>query len=334
METISPKYIIRENNCDLDWDYLVNNSTQGSIFSESYFLNCLSVNYKKYIIFKGDDMVAGFNIFLSSDELNTVAENLSVYNSIMFISKPDQKPVKKKLERFMLTELIIEFLTKKYKNINLSLSPYFFDLRPFLWYNYHNEFGNKKLNKFDLELRYTSILNIKSLHLVQDSLSSPIFESMVYVRKNHVKKAIKEGAKLSVEKCTDKLIYFYKELMLSQEINIDEQLLENMKSIMNKYCEMDRGKFFQVLNQNNDPLYIIFYAWDNKRAYYLYGAGNPNISMPWQGTFVHWKAIEYLAKQKIFFIDFEGVNSPKRGWFKIGFGGDLNPYYVVKRVLI
>ena len=32
--------------------------------------------------------------------------------------------------------------------------------------------------------------------------------------------------------------------MLSQEINIDEQLLENMKSIMNKYCEMDRGKFF------------------------------------------------------------------------------------------
>ena len=105
METISPKYIIRENNCDLDWDYLVNNSTQGSIFSESYFLNCLSVNYKKYIIFKGDDMVAGFNIFLSSDELNTVAENLSVYNSIMFISKPDQKPVKKKLERFMINRV-------------------------------------------------------------------------------------------------------------------------------------------------------------------------------------------------------------------------------------
>ena len=41
-----------------------------------------------------------------------------------------------------------------------------------------------------------------------------------------------------------------------------------------------------------------------------------------KGTFAHWKAIEYFVKQKIFFIDFEGVNSPKRGWFKIGFGGD------------
>ena len=330
---ISQKYIIRENNIDLDWDYLVNNSTQGSVFSESYFLKCLSVEYKKFIVFKGDSVVAGFNIFLSDDGLNTVDEYLSVHNSIMFISNPDQKPVKKKLERFLITELIIEFLTKKYKNIYLSLSPYFFDLRPFSWYNYHNEFGNNKFNKFELELRYTSLLNTESLNLVKDPLSSSLFESMENLRKRHIKKAINEGAQLSLEKCTEKLIYFFKELMLGQKVNIEDQLMVNMKSIMNRYYEMGKGKFFQVLNQNNDTIYIVFYAWDNKRAYYLYGAGNPKISMPWQGTFAHWKAIEYLAKQKIFLIDFEGINSPKRGWFKIGFGGDLNPYFIVKRIL-
>ena len=330
---ISQKYTIRESFKDLDWDYLVNNSTQGSIFSESYFLKCLSVRHKRFIVFKGDSVVAGFNIFLSHDGLNTINDYLSVHNSIMFISKPDQKPVKKKSERFFITEFIIEFLTKKYKNLYLSLSPFFCDLRPFLWYNYHNEFGNNKFNKFDLELRYTSLLNTNSLDLVKDPLSSDLFESMENLRKRHVKKAIKDGAQLSIEKCTERLLYFFKELMLSQKITINDQLLENMRSIMNKYYEIDKGKFFQVLNKNNDPIYIVFYAWDNKRAYYLYGAGNPNIIMPWQGTFAHWKAIEYLAKQKIFSIDFEGINSPKRGWFKIGFGGDINPYYVVKRIL-
>ena len=105
--------------------------------------------------------------------------------------------------------------------------------------------------------------------------------------------------------------------MLSQKISISDQLLENMRSIMNKYYEIEKGKFFKVLNKNNDPIYIVFYAWDNKRAYYLYGAGNPNITMPWQGTFAHWKAIEHLAKKRIFLIDFEGINSPKRGWFKL-----------------
>ena len=112
---ISHKYTIRENFADLDWDYLVNNSTQGTVFSESYFLKCLSVNHKKFIVFKGESVVAGFNIFLSQDGLNTINDYLSVHNSIMFISKPDQKPVKKKSERFFITEIIIEFLQKNIK---------------------------------------------------------------------------------------------------------------------------------------------------------------------------------------------------------------------------
>ena len=28
-------------------------------------------------------------------------------------------------------------------------------------------------------------------------------------------------------------------------------------------------------------------------------------------------------------VDMEGVNSPQRGWFKLGFGGNLVPYYHV-----
>ena len=30
-----------------------------------------------------------------------------------------------------------------------------------------------------------------------------------------------------------------------------------------------------------------------------------------------------VEKLKINKFDFEGVNSPNRGWFKLGFGGDL-----------
>ncbi len=100
-----------------------------------------------------------------------------------------------------------------------------------------------------------------------------------------------------------------------------------MKSIINKYYEMNKCKFFQVLNKDNQSIYIVFYTWDNKRGYYLYCADNPNISMPWQGIFAHLKAIEYFAKQKIFLIDFEGINNQKRGWFKEGFGSELKTYH-------
>jgi len=39
--------------------------------------------------------------------------------------------------------------------------------------------------------------------------------------------------------------------------------------------------------------------------------------------------LNFLAKKKnIREIDWEGVNSPQRGWFKLGFGGTLQPYYI------
>ena len=70
----------------------------------------------------------------------------------------------------------------------------------------------------------------------------------------------------------------------------------------------------------------------HKRSYYLYGAGNPKLSELGR-YFAHWKAFEYLAKeQSIQTIDLEGVNSPNRGWFKLGFGGDLINYFKVSRI--
>jgi len=40
----------------------------------------------------------------------------------------------------------------------------------------------------------------------------------------------------------------------------------------------------------------------------------------------------YIAKvKKIKVIDWEGVNSPQRGFFKLSFGGELLPYFWIKR---
>jgi len=50
----------------------------------------------------------------------------------------------------------------------------------------------------------------------------------------------------------------------------------------------------------------------------------------YSGTIVLWDALKALEKSGVSEVDFEGVNSPARGWFKLSFGGDLRPYYEVK----
>ena len=43
-------------------------------------------------------------------------------------------------------------------------------------------------------------------------------------------------------------------------------------------------------------------------------------------------AVAFEAKRplEIVEVDLEGVNSPQRGWFKLGFAGDLRPYYELR----
>jgi hypothetical protein len=44
-----------------------------------------------------------------------------------------------------------------------------------------------------------------------------------------------------------------------------------------------------------------------------------------------WDAFGELAAAGITQIDLEGVNSPRRGWFKMSFGGELRAYYQITK---
>ena len=69
------------------------------------------------------------------------------------------------------------------------------------------------------------------------------------------------------------------------------------------------------------------FALDHLRAYYLFGVNKPELRDYHTGTAVLWDAFYELNKDGINEVDLEGVNSPKRGWFKVSFGGELKPYY-------
>jgi hypothetical protein len=87
------------------------------------------------------------------------------------------------------------------------------------------------------------------------------------------------------------------------------------------------------LNRDGAVIYSAAYGWDSRRAYYLFGAGHPDLSEPWQSTLGHWKAfIDITNRFGISEVDMEGVNSPQRGWFKLGFGGNLINYYQVYKI--
>ncbi len=309
------------------WEQLVARSPQGTIFSSIDYLRALDCSFKLYFVLKGDDICAGVAIILSPDNKRCILDDLVIYNGVMFAEDDTQKLVSRRAEQFEVTEFVIAKLSSEFRSAELALSPHFTDLRPFQWHEYHNTDNAKK---FQFELRYTSLLDIDDLRNCVSVAESSMFKMAGTLRKRQWRSSIKAGARLSTEGNVDRFLSFYKAMMLKQDIEVHSEELVKIKNLVEKLLLQARAIIFEVKSSFDLVLYSLVYAFDQKRGYYLFGAGNPIESQSWQGTFGHFSAFEYLAKSYgVSEVDLEGVNSPNRGAFKLGFGGSLSPYFQV-----
>ena len=96
---------------------------------------------------------------------------------------------------------------------------------------------------------------------------------------------------------------------------------------MEKLFTANLGRMFISYSQNYTPGSIAFFGIDHRRGYFLFAANDPVLRNEHTGTAVLWDSFYLLNQEGIYEIDFEGINSPARGWFKLSFGGTISPYY-------
>jgi hypothetical protein len=310
------------------WGKMVAQSPQGTLFSEPFYLAATGRKLQLLAVKQGQEIKAGVALILSDDPRRCELDDLVIYGGVFFTLDPLRQAVKRRHEEFQITEYVIEELGRRFETVEFQLSPTFSDMRPFLWYRY----GKPAEEKYALELRYTSLLDISTLaEFVGREEMSPCFNKMETVRRYSVREARKKKGSVALVQTGEVLVEFYRRLMESQNDPQSSSKLSNIKSVIDSLLREGRGAVYHAMNAEGTVIYAVCYGWDSKRAYYLFGGGHPQISEPWQGTLVHWEAFNDLARRlNIREVDLEGVNSPQRGWFKLGFGGELCPYYHVR----
>jgi len=321
------KYIFEEVNNIEEWGSFIQTSKEYTIFSNPLYIQNFGGKYKLYFIKKGNQVKAGVYVILEDDN-NLKVDDLVIYFGILFEYNQFQKTTKSLLERFEITEFIIEYLDKMYNKIDIVLSPEIIDIRPFLWYNYHS---NNLYDKFKVDIKYTSYIDISSLKEFKNEENTILFRNLETLRQRNIREARKKEAYTIIENKSDLFIKYYKELMINQNSIPTEEKLKNMKNIIDILIKNNMAKMYISKNKDGVIQYITIFAWDRYRAYYLFGAPNPDAKERYKGTISFWDAFIDLAKQGIKIVDMEGVNSPKRGWFKLSFGGELKTYYRVTK---
>ena len=310
------------------WIKLISQSPEATIFSDLSYIKSTNCNFRCLIVRKGEQVKAGFIIIEDEARQCIISHEDIVYGGPLFVPDQDMNQASKRAENYNISQAIVDYLVRNYLSICFPFSPNRVDMRPYLWYNYH------AINEpiFSPSIRYTSYIDISELRATQ-VLDSHLFSAMSNLRRRHYKQAIKARAPviLTTNDPTP-LLDFYKRLLSDQGKIVSESSLEIKRSIIENLLSSNNGVLAYVKSPDTQEIiYGVFYGIFKSTAYYLYGAGESEHSLPWQGTFAHLSIFKHLAiHRNVVNVDLEGVNSLNRGAFKLSFGGSLTEYFQVK----
>ena len=263
----------------------------------------------------------------SDDKKSIISDDLIIYSGILFNDNKESGAAKKFNDEFQIIDFLANKLPKIYENIDLTLSPEIKDIRPFQWFGY-NEIRNKRYKIIPKFTSYLDIMELKDNDVLD--YKTNLFLNMGTDRRYQIRSAYKEGFSLKKNLSSKFFLDFYKKNFLNQGQKVTEKKIFRMGKLIDSLINENRGVALYIFDKKENLIYVVIYAWDNKRGYYLFGAGNEDENTPWKGAVANWEAFKYIAKNtQINQIDLEGINSPLRGFFKMRFGGNLVSYYNV-----
>jgi len=221
-------------------------------------------------------------------------------------------------QKFEVLNLFKDFLTDNYKNINLTLSPNVNDIRPFQWHNYH-----QKKNKFKIDVKYTSFLDLKKLN-EKNYEGSKLFLNFNENRKRNLKEALKNNVSF-IEESPSFFVKNYCLMFKKKGEPVSPKKENQLEALLKKLLEINKAKIITAIHKGNKE-YSIAFSWDDKKGYYLFGSPIAN-QTNFSGTATMWHCIKLCKKNKIEIFDMEGINSPLRGAYKLSYGGEIVNYY-------
>jgi hypothetical protein len=238
------------------------------------------------------------------------------HQGIMFARRVSELAHQKRLTtEFRITEFLVDALLSLYSNFSMSFSPFFNDLRPFLWHNH----GHDGQPKFAVRNRYTAHLSLVDFELCR---------YLAGVRTARRQEFKKNTAVVRQSDDLDLFLRLYRQTFERQGISVDAQTLGTVRSI----CSMALNECYGNLScaqVDGRTASMAFFLKDSDFAYYLFGASDPDMRDANASSKLLIDTIASFAQQGIKNFDFVGVNSPQRGDYKLSFNATLVPYHEV-----
>jgi len=284
------------------WNEFVETSPQGSLFSTTWYLDALGVEYEILVVEEKEKIKAG--IVLAKNEINTYANPmLDKYLGILFSNENGnrQKIISKQYKQ-------IELLTKELK-----------DIKSFDYY-FHPAFDNwipLSWQGFTQQTRYT--YRIDNSNPLDD-----IYKNFHGNVKNDIKNAQKEGIAIKENISFDEIWTLVNKTFIRQGSKSPFNR-EKLQKFISKLKEKSAFVSFGAYDTNNNCIAVCGIAYEDKSSYLLLNGIDIEKQVRGANAYMIYESIKYFHN-KCRFYDFEGSMLPGVEQFYRRFGGDLTPY--------
>lgn len=310
-------YVLRTCTDMLAWDALVDASPQGHVFSKAVFFQCLESPYTCYeVTTPQGEVLAGAVILEDGSCMARAPFAFTPHQGIVFANSVAQQPSQKRMTvEFRITTFLIQTLLDIYPNFSMALSPFFKDIRPFLWHNY----GLEGKPKFEVKHRYTGHMHLQNFELTE------FLTTVRTVRRQEYKKS-----QVQIQQSDDLQLFLslYQQTFERQGLTIDVDTM----GLVQRICEQAMAQGYGYLSAailDDHTASMAFFISDARCSYYLFGANDPAMRETNASSKLLLDNIALSAQKGFQIFDFVGVNSPQRGDFKLSFNAELVPYQEV-----
>lgn len=319
------KYRLVKTKIDDGWDQFVRKSRDSTIYSWSYYLNNTGLRLAAYFCLKSEEIRAAVIVVESDDGQKAIMDDLVVYSGVLMAPPhKNQSKTNQISEHFEINEFLASELLNRYLDVSFELCRTITDVRPFLWHNY-SESGPK----YNVSPRYTSIIDLSSDPGSKESVVDRLYAAASVSRRQQIRYAERDGVTCSIGSDAQGFCELYEETFSRQGQKVNPIFMFRFQNLVGKLVASKN--VFLMDSYTSDGVRAssaLFGIFENK-AYYLFGANNPEHRNSSCGSAVIWMSIKECVQRSVKIIDLEGVNSPSRGWFKLSFGGNLVPYYSI-----
>ncbi|MGZ3696757.1 MAG: GNAT family N-acetyltransferase [Bdellovibrionota bacterium] len=285
-------------NCSREaWDEFARHSPEATVYSSSEYLQCLpgAVEYLQYQV--NGRPVAGIAASTDNDRL------VPVYaNGIHFATELDEEI------RFDASRAIGEWIRGRFKKAEIICHWNLLDVRAF--------------EDFEVRVRYTSLLK----------LDTNVSENADKMRLRNLKSAEREGLSTATTTDFEVLRQLHRLTFERQGIQIAEDEELQLMKVCERLCAAGSADLYVTSNRSGQPLSAALIGRDRHRGYYIYGGTDPESRNTGAGTKIFFDVFQHVRDNHgLKEIDFVGANSPGRGSFKLSFGGELVPYFAIRK---